>query len=269
VTQTASLPMYDLPELASAHDALWIAIARRLLESGLDDVPLSLSRGGTATERWSDDALLLSQACGYPLLHAFAGKLRVVATPRYLAPGCAGASYSSVVVVRAGSPAPDLFSLRGAVCAVNDRASHSGMNVLRAMIAPLATGGRFFRDVVVTGSHEASIARVRAGHADLCAVDAVTHALLARHRPAALAGTRVLVWSPLAPALPYVTRRAASDELVDRLRYAVEGTMRDPALAEARRELLLDGVEVLGESAYAPIAHMAERAAALGFPELA
>ena len=261
--------MYDLPEVSAAHDALWTAIARRLIARGVEGVPASLSRGGSPEDRWADDSLLLSQACGYPLLHAFADKMRIVATPRYSAPGCVGATYSSALVVGAESAARDLSSLRGGVCAFNDRNSHSGMNVLRAMIAPLATRGRFFRGVLVTGSHEASIASVRRGDADICSVDAVTHALLARHRPDALTGTRVLTWSPAAPALPFVTRRGASAALVECLSEAITLAMQDSETVDARRALLLDGVEVLDAAAYAPIARMAEAAAAHGYPDLA
>jgi ABC-type phosphate/phosphonate transport system substrate-binding protein len=261
--------MYDFPELSWAHDALWSAVARRLAADGIAEVPSALSRRGSPEELWADEALLFSQTCGYPLVHAFAGRLRVVATPRYRAPGCEGALYSSAVVVRASSPARDLAALRGSVCAISDPASHSGMNVLRSMVAPLADGGRFFRDVVVTGAHAASIERVRLGLADVCAVDAVTHALLARHRPHALEGTRVLTWSPPAPALPYVTRADAPCALVALMREALVAAMRDPDLASAREALLLDGIEVLDERAYDVIAHAGEDAASRGYPELA
>jgi ABC-type phosphate/phosphonate transport system substrate-binding protein len=261
--------MYDLPELAAAHGAVWRRIAAALASAGIADVPTSLTRGGAAEAHWSDPDLLLSQTCGYPLVHAFAGHLRVVATPSYDAPGCEGPTYSSFVLVRSAHPARALGDLRGSVCAVNERASHSGMNALRAMIAPLARGAPFFGEVLVTGSHEASVARVQRGEADVCAVDAVLHALLLRHRPDALTGTRVLARSPLAPALPYVTRASAPDELVRALREALVSVIADPALASARDALLLKEVTVLEEGSYEAIERVARTAAERGYAVLA
>src|SRR5260370_30161994 len=40
----AALPMYDYPELAPAHDALWAALADRLIAAGVSDPPLKLTR---------------------------------------------------------------------------------------------------------------------------------------------------------------------------------------------------------------------------------
>ena len=45
------------------------------------------------------------------------------------------------------------------------------------------------------------------GRADVCAVDCVTWALLARHRPSALHGLRVIALTEPMPGLPLVTRR--------------------------------------------------------------
>ncbi len=40
----ASLPMYDFKELRPAHDALWSAIADRLMAAGITNVPTRLTR---------------------------------------------------------------------------------------------------------------------------------------------------------------------------------------------------------------------------------
>ena len=122
-----------------------------------------------------------------------------------------------------------LADLRGKVAAINQPDSHSGSNALRALIAPLGRDGRFFGRVEVGGSHAASLAMVAAGAADVAAIDCVSHALLARHRPAALAGTGVLCRTAAAPALPFVTRADAGADLIERLRAAL------PAPAPSRR----------------------------------
>ena len=261
--------MYDLPEVRWAHDALWDAIAARLRDAGVADVPAELTRDCALSDHWASPDLLLSQTCGYPLVTRFAGRLTVIATPVYRAPGCEGPTYRSAFVVAESSAARDLSDLRGAVCAVNERTSHSGMNALRAAIAPLAGGAPFFREVRLTGAHVASVASVQVGEADVCAIDAVTHALLARHRPAALEGTRVLGLSTSAPALPYVTRARASAGEIASIRDALAAAIGAPELSAAREALLLERFEPSNEAGYARIAEIEAEAIALGYADLA
>src|SRR5690606_13012577 len=147
--------------------------------------------------------------------------------------------------------------------------SHSGYNVLRAMVAPLAHGGRFFARVVQTGGHRSSILAVQEGRADVCAVDCVTHALLARHAPATLAGTRVLCESLSAPGLPFVTAGTADDDRIERLRAGLFAALADPSLAAARDALLIVGAEVLPLEAYDVMPQMAREAAAAGYRAIA
>jgi ABC-type phosphate/phosphonate transport system substrate-binding protein len=74
--------------------------------------------------------------------------------------------------------------------------------------------------------------------------------------------------SPRAPALPYVTRADAPDELVAQLRAALLDAMNDPSLDEARRALLLEDVGVQEREGYAEIARLEQAAVASGYPEL-
>ena len=265
----ANLAMYDLPEVAAANDALWSGMARALAREGLDGAPGALTRGVDLDRLWRSPELLFSQTCGYPLTHAYKDAFRLVATPIYDAPGCDGTDYVSLIVVRVEDPARELSDLRGRAAAVTHTASQSGYSALRATVAHLAHQGRFFGKVVESGGHPNSLALVAAGEVDVCATDCVTHALFARHRPEALVGLRVLARSPAAPGLPYVTRAAADDELVARLRAALFAALDDPDLAAAREALLLAGAEVLPISAYQPILAMEAQARALGYAEVA
>lgn len=263
----ASLPMYDFPEVRDATLAWWAGLARAFRRAGVPDVPDRLAQGEEAA-LWADPALLFTQTCGYPLTHRFRHVLRPVATPEYAAPGCRGADYASVVVVRAEDPAGGLADLRGRVCAINGRASHSGCNILRRTLAPLAQGGRFFAKVVESGAHARSLAAVREGVADVAAIDCVTFALLARCRPAAVAGLRILAETARAPALPYATAAGAPDEQVARLRDGVLAAVADPALARAREALLIRGAVASTLADYAIIERHEREAAELGYPEL-
>ncbi|HUL05457.1 MAG TPA: PhnD/SsuA/transferrin family substrate-binding protein [Candidatus Acidoferrum sp.] len=265
----ASLPMYDLPELRAATDAWWQGLAHAFRREGIADVPDSLDGRTSYQEIWSRPDLLFSQTCGYPLMRALAGRVTLVATPCYRAEGCDGPNYCSVVVVATDSTARTIADLRDTRCAVNGLDSQSGYNALRALVAPHAERGRFFGSVAVTGGHRASIARVATGEADIAAVDCVSYALLARHRPQALTGVRVLCRTAPAPSLPYITRVGADADLLRRLRAGLERAFADPGLAEARAALLLDGAAVLPLAAYDRIDELEQAAIAAGYPQIA
>ena len=265
----ASLPMYDLPELRWATDRWWAGLARAFEDAGMADVPATLDRGADYAAIWRRPDLLFSQTCGYPLMHELRGRVRLVATPRYSAPGCAGAEYCSVVLVRRDDGAGDIARLRGARCAVNGLDSQSGYSALRTLVAPHAERGRFFGEVTVSGGHCASIELVASGRADVAAVDCVTHGLLSRQRPAAVADVRVLCRTAAAPNLPFITGPAADDDLLGRLRAGLEQAFADCALAEAREALMLAGCEFLPLAAYERILDIEREAFALGYRAVA
>jgi ABC-type phosphate/phosphonate transport system substrate-binding protein len=257
----AALPMYDLPEVARATDALWTALAERLSAAGLEEVPDRLQRAADPRQVWASPDLLFAQTCGFPLTHAFAGRLALVATPCYSAAGCEGATYCSRIVVRSDDPRSAFPDFSGAVAAINSEDSHSGCNMLRWRVAREARRP-FFSKVERTGSHLASLDALRSGRADIAAIDCVTFALLGRHRPDAVVGIRILEDTPRAPALPYVTSIGATSEEVALLREGVMEIVRDPALAPVRAELLLAGAEVLPLARYEAIRTLAAEGAA-------
>ena len=263
----ASLPMYDLPEARAATDDMWSGIASALRRAGIDDVPDALTRD-PEIDVWHSRELLLSQTCGYPLTHALAGVVELVATPAYTAERCSGADYCSVVIVSEDNPAAGLGDLRGGICAYNARDSQSGYNALRAAIAPLADGAAFFSNVVESGGHANSIALVATGRANVCAADCVTHAMIATYCPDALDGTRVLCATECAPGLPYVTRAGIDRGDLERLRDGLRTAFADPDLAAARDTLFLSGVEMLGLDAYQRIDVMENSARDSGYPEI-
>jgi len=264
----ASLAMYDPPALRAHNDTLWHAIADQLALQGLDR-PGELTRGVDLDEIWRSPSLLLAQTCGYPLTTALAGAVQLVATPRYRAAGCPGAFHRSLIVVGARSGVSHLRDLRGARCAVNDRRSNTGMNLLRAEIAPLAREGRFFAEVQITGSHAASLAAVALGDADVAAVDAVTFALLKRWDPDRTAAVRVIGSTRSTPGLPLVTGAAMPLRGLLGLRRALDAVAGDPRLAATRDALLLDGFSVLPAHLYQQIPYLEQEAARRGYPELA
>ena len=264
----ASLPMYDFPELRAAHDAFWSAVAERLNSAGLRDVPRELTRDVGHAEVWRDTSLLFAQGCEYPLAKSFADRVRLVATPMYSAAGCEGARYRSAVVVRGVDGAATLADLRGRRCAINELESNSGMNLLRAAVAPLVTDGRFFGSVAVSGSHLRSVEMVASGEADVASVDCVSFALFQRLYPAVVGELRVLCWTPSSPCLPFITARSASDSTVRALRSALADVFDDAALAPAREQLLLRGVDLEPREGFGEVLALERGAVEAGYPTI-
>jgi ABC-type phosphate/phosphonate transport system substrate-binding protein len=233
----ASLPMYDWPEVRVATDGWWKGLSGHL------GIGLELERNSDHTAPWRRPDLLFSQTCGYPFTHEFAGVLRYLATPHYAVEGCEGATYCSMVFAREQVP---LASFRGRVAAVNTPDSMSGMLALKLAFAKFNQNGKFFAKAIQTGSHADSLAAVRDGSADVCAIDCVAVAMARRYRPSALEGLVEIARSPQVPSLPFVTR--AGD--IARLRRGLAAACADQALASFRERLFISGQSVLEPNAY-------------------
>ncbi len=247
----ASLPMYDLPGLREATAAWWTGLVRHFIDLGLADVPTDLSAAPQDRyPHWLSDDLLFSQTCGYPLTHRLAGKVKLLGTPCYTAAGCAGVNYRSLIIVGEKSGAQSLADLAPCHVAVNAFDSQSGWNALRPMAEALGGWDTVFDQTIESGAHALSIDMVREGHADVAAIDCVSHALTADTTPARLVGTRVLEMSKSAPALPYITARATPDETVALIQQGLQNAIADPALAATRSALRIADFKVTSISQY-------------------
>lgn len=267
----AAFPMYDYPELAAAHDALWLALAGRLVAAEIAVVPWKLTRSLGHFDLWRHPCLLLGQGCEYPLANSFAGAFRLVATPCYAAPGCEGAHYRSAIVVRADDPAEALVDLRQRRCVINEPDSNRGMNLLRAAIAPLVHaggGGPFFESVSVSGSHRNSAAMVVDGRADVAALDCVSFAHFRQLYPESVANLRILCWTPRSRSPPFITARATDDATLQMLRAALASVMADATLVGAREQLFLTGFDFEPDSHFPKVLSYERRAVELGYPTL-
>lgn len=237
-------------------NALWVTMAWHLRREGFRNVPQSLNQKTPYWKQWSSPRLLVSQACGYDVMDRRGRILQPVATPIYSAPGCLGGTYSSIVVVREEAPFETLEDLRGHRCVINTPNSHSGMNILRALVAPLHVEGRFFSRVRVSGAHMNSLSMIQNRQAEVAAIDCVTHALLTRFRPKAIEGTRIICQSLRYPAPPYVTGWRTSKEEISRMQTAILETFEETALSDVKEALFLDRAEILESVAYRAIADL-------------
>lgn len=264
----ASLPMYDWPEVREQTDAWWAGLARHLRAQGFD-APEALARAESASAHWGKSDLLLSQTCGFPLMHGFKDRLEVLATPAYEVEGCSGPSYSSVIVVHADAGIARLDDLKGATAAYNAEDSLSGHLALKCVFAPFSRNGRFFGRVVRSGGHAGSMRMVRERKADVAAIDCVSLALARRHLPGLAGDLAVIGRGPGAPALPYVTAAGRPAGDVARLKDALAAAAADSALAEARQALFIAGLEFLPAHAYQRVLDLEAACAAQGYPALA
>ncbi|WP_197277080.1 phosphate/phosphite/phosphonate ABC transporter substrate-binding protein [Sphingomonas profundi] len=265
-----SLAMYvDPPAVRAATRALWAHLRDALRAAGFADVPDAADEAIAYDAAWLSPNLLLAQTCGYPFATRLRGRVRLVATPCYDHPGCSGAYGGSFIVVRAENRATSVADLEERRAAINDRASNSGYNLLRATIAPYARNGRFFADVIETGGHAASLAAIVDGVADVAAIDCVTWGNIRRHAPDRLAPLRILAETAKTPSLPLITRAAASDAEVTALRTALHGAAADPAMADTCATLGLRGFTVLGDADYDVVLRLERDAIALGYPIVA
>ncbi len=262
----AALPWYDFAELQWASDALWDALAKRLRGRGFGDVPRRLERGGEHRAIWASGQLLFGQACGFDIVAS--ADLRPLAVPVYRAAGCEGPTYSSFIVVPETSSAARPGDLRGGRAVVNEPLSHSGAVALRHFFAPRAKRGRFFGHVAVSGTHLRSLSMLARGEADVAAIDCVTHALVALHRPSALARTRILASTEGVGAPPFVTAADASERQLHELRSCLFESLRAPETQGARDALLLERVEDASEDTYSRIREMCCEADARGYFEV-
>jgi ABC-type phosphate/phosphonate transport system substrate-binding protein len=267
-TLIAVLPMYDFPWTAAANDALWAAISARLAEVGVQS-PTRLTRGGEVAVLWRHPALIFGQTCGYPYASRLKDAVTLIAAPEYSFPGCEDASHRSFIIRRVSDSRRGLREFRGATAALNAYDSNTGMNLFRATIAPIAAGAPFFRAIVVTGSHEASVGAVTDGEADLASIDCVSFSLLKRGRPEFIERVAIVTESAPSPGLPFIASARLGRSTIDAVREALFAALANPDLAEARSALGLSGARLTGRADYDRVIEIERGAAAVGYSRLA
>jgi ABC-type phosphate/phosphonate transport system substrate-binding protein len=266
--RSASLPMYPLPETASATVAFWDALCMRLVTKGLDIRDLVFEDPlVNVPERIGPD-VLFTQFCGYPLFKLFRGQGAVLATPSFAFTGCEGPNHCAFFMVRAKDPAERFEDLRGRVFGCNSRLSNTGMNLPRLTLARIAEGRPFFRSVVMTGGHLASLDHLDKQTIDACSIDCVTWGLFRKFRPTHAMRYRILGRTPPSPSLPYVTSAATDAKLVIALRESLDEVFSDPATVALRETLGLTAVSRLTTSDYERLTAYEKDAANLGYPDL-
>ncbi|MFW0754640.1 phosphate/phosphite/phosphonate ABC transporter substrate-binding protein [Pseudomonas sp. H11T01] len=257
----AELLMYVAPEQVRQANEQWLT---RILERL--DVNRRSAEGLALMQLWLAPQLLLTQTCGYPLMTALRGQVRVIGRPRYELPDSSGGNHCSLLLTRTDEPRRTLAALFDSRGVINGEDSNSGMNLLRHRLAPLQQDGRFFSSVSISGSHRESLRWLREDKADLAAIDSVTFAYLARYAEEEVAGLRVVARSAFSPTLPYIGAAGLSDEQSERIRGAMNLTLQ--ALPEVGETLGLREVLPASERDYQILLDYQQEAEELGFGRL-
>jgi ABC-type phosphate/phosphonate transport system substrate-binding protein len=263
----SALPMYDFPELTTAHDALWSFVAAELTGSGVRDVPEALDRLIPYDQTWTDPRLLLGQSCGLPIVDQLDGLVSVLGGFS-VSDGAPDATYTSKLVVHRESGIETLSDLRwskGVRAAINGWDSLSGYVSFGAAFAEALQVGSIpntsaFTHVEATGAHVLSAAALADRTLDLACIDGHSFALLQRHRPEAVEHLRVIGSGPTIPCLPLITALPVDDELVAVLRFALKSAATAESLADTRDALGITGFVSFGNDRYEPIRAMHQRA---------
>ncbi len=266
---TASLPMYNLPEMAAANAAFWRALSDELATEGLDDLPPELSSSRPPVPAEIGAATLFSQTCGYPLQTIYRGQHQLLGVPTYDAPGCGEATHCAFILVREDSSFQKPEDLRGTTFALNSRHSNSGMNLPRLLFAGLAGGRPFFGNVIETGSHATSMQRVLSGEADCASIDCLTYVFLQDYRPHFLQGLRILAETAPSPAIPFITAAATDPQRVAALRRALLRLTAAPDRRPVLDPLRIRTISPAAPETYQVLLDYERQAAELGYPEVA
>jgi ABC-type phosphate/phosphonate transport system substrate-binding protein len=219
--------MYPFDDLRPAWERLWARVTARLSWA-----PGPLRWSGAVQEHWTDPSCTVAHACGYPVAATLSDR-PVVGAFSLALPDADGHRYRSVLVS-------------------NDRGGRrfvaNSEDSLSGWISALDVDRG---DVTFTGSHEASLTALAAGHADIAMIDELTLAHLRRLRPELTADLVERGRGPWIPSPAIVAPSSATAARIDELRAAFADAIEgDP---DTRATLLLDGFVALDRPDYLPV----------------
>ena len=142
--------------------------------------------------------------------------------------------YFSDVIVQRTSPYTSFSDLRGRVWAYNERASHSGYNLVSYSLLQRGLSYNYFRHMIETGSHLQSLRAVLDGEADATALDSHLLDVLLQQQPELSNRLRIVDMLGPSPIPPLVIARNLDPALKLRIRETLLAMHRDP---QAAREL--------------------------------
>ena len=174
--------------------------------------------------------------------------------------------YFSDVIVRNESPYTCFDDLRGSIWAYNERASHSGCNLVCYSLLERGKSPDYFGETVKSDSHLRSLEMVLEGEVDVAAID--SHLLdVLRSRDVKLAA-RLRVVDMLGPSSipPVVVSKRVAKEIKCRIQQALITMHLDDCGARGLREGLIERFVVVTDEDYGDLRGMLRRVEKVAFP---
>lgn len=198
----ASLPMYDRPANAAAHDQLWALIRNYLRDDGVA-APDALDRSLRYRDTWDRTDLVLGQICVLPYRTTHAKNVTLIGASDYGLDGCAPGYFRALMVCRADDPRC-IADFATARFVANAKHSFSGyqaaLDTMRAHGLPLPVP-------VITGSHDASVKSIARNAADFACIDAQTWRMQAQDLPD-MQRLRIFATTAPAPGQSFITSQS-------------------------------------------------------------
>jgi ABC-type phosphate/phosphonate transport system substrate-binding protein len=241
--------MYDWPELRQPTDAFWEILKNHFADARIEP-PQHVSRFENETASWLSSDLFFSQTCGYPYATRLAGHVELLGTPHFAVEGWQGPYYSSAVIVRRDLQINGLEDSKPLRFAYNGETSLSGFRCLNPLIGNPA---RWFDECIESGGHRRSAAMVAAGEADIAAIDALCWHFVGAYDRGSADMLRVLQWTPLLPALPYITRKGWTLTQLAAMKLALQNAVSETASSPVAKLLPVSGVSLLQDEIYQSI----------------
>ncbi|MDQ2884827.1 MAG: PhnD/SsuA/transferrin family substrate-binding protein [Chloroflexota bacterium] len=140
--------------------------------------------------------------------------------------------YYSDVIVRSDSPYTTFADLQDRTWAYNERASHSGYNLVYASLLTRKKSLDYFAETLATGSHLQSLQAVLVGKVDAAALDSHLLDTLLLQQPALAQKIRVVDMLGPSTIPPIVIARELDAELKQRVRTVLVSMHKDPLAAK-------------------------------------
>jgi ABC-type phosphate/phosphonate transport system substrate-binding protein len=174
--------------------------------------------------------------------------------------------YFSDVIARRDSPYASFDDVGGCVWAYNERASHSGCNLVCYSLLERGKSPAYFGKTVKSGSHLNSLEMILKGEADAAAIDSHLSDLL-HARDKGLA-ERLRIVDVLGPSSipPVVVSKRVDNKLKLRMREALVTMHLDECGASGLREGLIERFVAVRDEDYGDIRGMLEKVERVEFP---
>jgi len=173
-------------------------------------------------------------------------------------PVCFGKTeYHSYFIVHKDSAIQKLEDLRGKDFAFSDPLSNSGMLIPEYILAKMGqTPDSFFRQHILTYSHDNSIRSVAEGDVDAAAVDSLIWEYLNANKSKWTTQTRIIHRSSPCAIPPIVVSAGIDQELKEKLRLTFLNMHQDPKGRQILKKVLIDRFTRIEDSAYDSIRRM-------------